>query len=226
MDHLTDEQRTTLEQMSALMTAPVVHQMLNSMSPAEQSGWIENFRVQAASLNEQLSSLKDRELTMQAVGAKLEKDQAALAAANAELATARSQLAAMNANLSASVSSLTADRDQLLKLVQNENMHPVPDLQRPLKLDVAKYAGEEAEKLVRWSTQLKLAANAQLLTSESLRVAFAIFHLDGRAREWALMEVESKADTFVSLDDLLARLKEVFISPHSDMRFQSKFIKL
>jgi len=89
----------------------------------------------------------------------------------------------LNATLSASVNALTAERNQLLDLVRNHAERPATDRQRPLKLDVPKYGGGEAEKLVRWSTQLKLAADAQLLTAESLRVAFAISHLEGRARE-------------------------------------------
>jgi len=40
------------------------------------------------------------------------------------------------------------------------------------------------------------------------------------------LEIESDVNTFVSMDDLLRRLKDVFIPPRSDLRFQSKFIKL
>ena len=145
MDHLSEDHRATLEQMSTLMTPAVVHQLLGAMQPADQVVWIENYQVQAASLNDQLASLNEREASIQAAGAKLELEQARLAAAYAELVSARAELSFLNTSLLASVIALTAERNQLLELVSSHAERPATDRQRPLKLDVPKYGGGPAE---------------------------------------------------------------------------------
>ncbi|POM60351.1 Gag protein [Phytophthora palmivora] len=59
------------------------------------------------------------------------------------------------------------------------------DQPKPLRLKVNSYEGKEGENLHFWVREVELAMDAALISTERLRVAFALSNLGGRAKTWA-----------------------------------------
>ncbi|KAH9101209.1 hypothetical protein LEN26_015849, partial [Aphanomyces euteiches] len=94
---------------------------------------------------------------------------------------------------------------------------------RPLKLEVSKYGGAADEHLFRWVSEVKLALGAQLVTNETLRVAFALSNLQGRARDWAYNLHMLDDEAFPSFESLVEQLKEQYVHSNVETRFRAKF---
>ncbi|POM74136.1 Gag protein [Phytophthora palmivora] len=66
---------------------------------------------------------------------------------------------------------------------------PAAELRRvqpkPLRLKVNPYEGKGGENLHFWVREVELVMDAALISTERLRVAFALFNLGGRAKTWA-----------------------------------------
>ncbi|POM69330.1 Gag protein, partial [Phytophthora palmivora] len=60
-----------------------------------------------------------------------------------------------------------------------------PAQPKPLRLKVNPYEGKEGENLHFWVREVELAMDAALISTERLRVAFALSNLGGRAKTWA-----------------------------------------
>ncbi|POM64308.1 Gag protein [Phytophthora palmivora] len=60
-----------------------------------------------------------------------------------------------------------------------------PAQPKPLRLKVNPYEGKEGENLHFWVQEVELAMDAALISTERLRVAFALSNLGGRAKTWA-----------------------------------------
>ncbi|KAG3064127.1 hypothetical protein PI124_g18799 [Phytophthora idaei] len=60
-----------------------------------------------------------------------------------------------------------------------------PSHQKPLRLKVNLYEGKEGENLHFWVREVELAMDAALISTEQLRVAFALSSLSGRTKSWA-----------------------------------------
>ncbi|POM58807.1 Gag protein, partial [Phytophthora palmivora] len=59
-----------------------------------------------------------------------------------------------------------------------------PAQPKPLRLKVNPYEGKEGENLHFWVKEVELAMDAALISTEQLRVAFALSNLGGRAKTW------------------------------------------
>ncbi|KAH9110027.1 hypothetical protein AeMF1_015055, partial [Aphanomyces euteiches] len=94
---------------------------------------------------------------------------------------------------------------------------------RPLKLEVSKYGGAPDEHLFRWASEVKLALGAQLVTNETLRVAFALSNLQGRARDCAYNLYMLDDEAFPSFESLVEQLKEQYVHSNVETRFRAKF---
>ncbi|POM61578.1 Gag protein, partial [Phytophthora palmivora] len=60
-----------------------------------------------------------------------------------------------------------------------------PAQSKPLRLKVNAYEGKEGENLLFWVRDVELTMDAALISTERLRVAFAVSNLGGRAKAWA-----------------------------------------
>ncbi|KAI9981283.1 hypothetical protein PInf_008936 [Phytophthora infestans] len=59
-----------------------------------------------------------------------------------------------------------------------------PPHPKPIRLKVKPYEGKEGENLHFWVREVELAMDAALISTEQLRVAFALSNLSGRAKSW------------------------------------------
>ncbi|ETV67885.1 hypothetical protein H257_16010 [Aphanomyces astaci] len=67
----------------------------------------------------------------------------------------------------------------------SESETPSTSRLKSIKLDVAIFGGVESDKILRWFLQASTAADAQRISDDATRVAFAMSHLKGRAEDWA-----------------------------------------
>lgn len=95
---------------------------------------------------------------------------------------------------------------------------------RTVKLQVPKYSGKDSENLLRWLVQVEKGANALLLTSESMRVDYALSFLGGRAEDWALTRCMSDPHCFPTYASFELQLKDMFLPPNCDFRARSEFL--
>ncbi|ETV89017.1 hypothetical protein H257_00421 [Aphanomyces astaci] len=75
-------------------------------------------------------------------------------------------------------------RSRASRALRSRKLHRLLAL-KSIKLDVAKFGGAESDKLLRWLVQVSTAADAQRISDDATRVAFAMSHLKGRAEDWA-----------------------------------------
>jgi hypothetical protein len=140
-----------------------------------------------------------------------------------------------------------AYEDSLLKYVQ-DNMSPqqvvvssppvvVPPAQvvvqptssprssrKPLKVAVKAFQGLQGENLAFWVREVDIALAAALVTDESQKVAFALSHLVGAAREWALTWETNHPGVFVSWEVLQQRMSAMFLPPNAAFRHRAAFL--
>jgi Retrotransposon gag protein/Zinc knuckle len=95
---------------------------------------------------------------------------------------------------------------------------------RSLKLDVSKYSGGESENLSRWITEIEMAINVRNLTIEEHRVAFAMSHLAGRAKNWAYGRRMRDSTCFPSYLEFRTELKESFEPPKCEFRLKAQLL--
>ncbi|KAH9121925.1 hypothetical protein AeMF1_006565 [Aphanomyces euteiches] len=90
-------------------------------------------------------------------------------------------------------------------------------------LEDLKCGGAPDEYLFRWVSEVKLALGAQLVTNETLRVAFALSNLQGRALDWAYNLHMLDDEAFPSFESLVEQLKEQYVHSNVETRFRAKF---
>ncbi|POM69143.1 Gag protein [Phytophthora palmivora] len=89
----------------------------------------------------------------------------------------------------------------------------------PLRLKVNPYEEKEGENLHFWAREVELAIDAALISSERLRVAFALSTLEGRAKTWAYTREATTTDGFTTWAQLSA-----FLPANYEYRQRSRFL--
>ncbi|POM69526.1 Pol protein [Phytophthora palmivora] len=74
-----------------------------------------------------------------------------------------------------------------------------PAQPKPLRLKVNLYDGKEGENLHFWVREVELVMDAALISTERLRVAFALSNLGGRAKTWAYTREATTPGCFTTL---------------------------
>jgi len=110
-------------------------------------------------------------------------------------------------------------------LLQLRQSHDSGQLRpKPVKLEVPKFEGKDSDNLLRWILKVSTAAEAQLISDDKLRIAFAMSHMCGRAEDWAFTQFMMNPNCFLDWNDFVSQLREVFLPPNSDFRFRAKLL--
>ncbi|KAG3209254.1 hypothetical protein PC129_g19730 [Phytophthora cactorum] len=97
-----------------------------------------------------------------------------------------------------------------------------PSHQKPLRLKVNPYEGKEGENLHFWVREVELAMDAALISTEQLRVAFAVANLSGRAKRWAYTREATTPGCFASWAQLCEQLRAAFLPANYEYRQRSR----
>lgn len=95
---------------------------------------------------------------------------------------------------------------------------------KPLHLKVKPFTGDEAESLLLWFRETEMAMQAALLMDERQRVAFAVSHLGGRARQWALTRDSTVEGAFPTWEYLKHEIRVMFLPPNAAYQVRSRFL--
>ncbi|OWZ17721.1 Gag Polyprotein [Phytophthora megakarya] len=101
---------------------------------------------------------------------------------------------------------------------------PKPAGPKPLRLKVHPYEEKEVENLHSWVQEVELAMDAALISTECLRVAFALSNLGARAKTWAYTREATSPGCFTSWAQLCERLRAAFLSANYEYRQRSRFL--
>ncbi|KAG2900011.1 hypothetical protein PC119_g21876 [Phytophthora cactorum] len=99
-----------------------------------------------------------------------------------------------------------------------------PSHQKPLRLKVNPYEGKEDENLHFWVREVELAMDAALISTEQLRVDFALSNLSGRAKCWAYTREATTPGCFASWAQLCEQLRAAFLPANYEYRQRSRFL--
>ncbi|POM58858.1 Gag protein [Phytophthora palmivora] len=99
-----------------------------------------------------------------------------------------------------------------------------PAQPKPLRLKVSPYEGKEGENLHLWVREVKLAMDAALISTERLRVAFALSNLGDRAKTWAYRREATTPDSFTTWAQLCQQLRAAFLPANYEYRQRSRFL--
>jgi Ty3 transposon capsid-like protein/Zinc knuckle len=97
---------------------------------------------------------------------------------------------------------------------------------RPITVPVSRYAGNESQNLMRWLIELQTAFTAGLINNDAQRVAFALMHLEGRAKNWAFGELTSNKDVFYTFDAFVSKLRDTFMASKSENRLRQRLLNV
>ncbi|POM58195.1 Gag protein [Phytophthora palmivora] len=101
-------------------------------------------------------------------------------------------------------------------------MMPAPP--KPLRLKVNPYEGKEGENLHFWVREVELAMDAALISTERLRVAFALSNLGGRTKTWAYTRDATTPGCFTTWAQLCEQLRAAFFPVNYEYRQCSSFL--
>ncbi|POM81282.1 Gag protein, partial [Phytophthora palmivora] len=87
-----------------------------------------------------------------------------------------------------------------------------PAQPKPLRLKVNPYEGEEGENLHFWVREVEFAMDAALISTERLRIAFALSNLEGRAKTWAYTREAITPGCFTTWAQLCEQFGTTFLS--------------
>ncbi|POM66176.1 Gag protein [Phytophthora palmivora] len=93
-----------------------------------------------------------------------------------------------------------------------------PAQPKPLRLKVNPYEGKEGENLHFWVREVELAMDAALISTERLRVAFALSNLGGRTKTWAYTREATTPGCFTTWAQLCQQLRAAFIPANYESR--------
>ncbi|RAW19896.1 hypothetical protein PC110_g23662 [Phytophthora cactorum] len=99
-----------------------------------------------------------------------------------------------------------------------------PSHQKPLRLKMNPYVGKEDENLHVWVREVELAMDAALISTEQLRVAFALSNLSGRAKSWAYTREATTPGCFASWSQLCKQFRTAFLPANYEYRHRSRFL--
>ncbi|POM78356.1 Gag protein [Phytophthora palmivora] len=106
--------------------------------------------------------------------------------------------------------------------------HPVAEMKpaqpKPLRLKVNPYEGKEGENLHFWVREVELAMDAALISTERLRVAFALSNLGGRAKTWTYMHEATTPGCFTTWAQLCEQLRAAFLPANYEYHHHSRFL--
>ncbi|KAJ0392521.1 hypothetical protein ATCC90586_011968 [Pythium insidiosum] len=89
---------------------------------------------------------------------------------------------------------------------------------------VASYQGLESENLTFWFRELEIAMSAARIHDERLRVTYAMSHLQGRARSWALTWETNAPGHFSSWEGFKVAMLAAFQPPNVAHRQRTQFL--
>ena len=95
------------------------------------------------------------------------------------------------------------------QLVVPPKPHATP---KPLKVSVKPLQGLQGENPAFWFREVETALAAALVTEEPQKVAFALSHLQGAAREWALTWETNYPGVFDTWESLKRRMESMFLT--------------
>ena len=101
---------------------------------------------------------------------------------------------------------------------------PAPPQAMPLKVAVKSFLGKQGENLAFWIREVDIALRAALVTSEAQKIAFAISHLQGHAREWALTWETNHPGYFSSWNSMQGSMATMFVPPNASARHRAEFL--
>ncbi|ETV64073.1 hypothetical protein H257_18989 [Aphanomyces astaci] len=84
-------------------------------------------------------------------------------------------------------------------------------------------SSHESDKLLRWLLQVSTAADAQRISDDATRVAFAMSYLKSRAEDWAFSKRLTDRHCFPSFAVFETELKAIYLPPNSDFRYRSQY---
>ncbi|POM62105.1 putative Polyprotein [Phytophthora palmivora] len=99
-----------------------------------------------------------------------------------------------------------------------------PTQPKPLMLKVNPYEGKEGENLHFWVREVGLIMDAALISPEQLRVAFALFSLEGRAKTWVYTREATTPGCFTTWARLYVQLRTAFLLANYEYRQRSRFL--
>ncbi|POM73653.1 Gag protein, partial [Phytophthora palmivora] len=99
-----------------------------------------------------------------------------------------------------------------------------PAQPKALRLKVNPYEGKEGENLRFWVRDVELAMDAALISTERLRVAFALSNLGGRAKTWAYTREATTPGCFTTWAQLCQQLRAAFLPANYEYRQCSRFL--
>ena len=68
---------------------------------------------------------------------------------------------------------------------------------KPVRVTISSYSGNESENLIFWLREVDLGLTAGLVRDERQRITYAISHLKGRAKDWALTSETTTPGCFI-----------------------------
>ncbi|POM75338.1 Gag protein [Phytophthora palmivora] len=99
-----------------------------------------------------------------------------------------------------------------------------PAQPKPLRLKVNLYGGKEEENLHFTVREVELAMDAALISTERLRVAFALSNLGGRVKTWAFAREVTSPGCFTTWAQLCQQLRAAFLPANYEYRQRSRFL--
>jgi hypothetical protein len=143
-----------------------------------------------------------------------------------EVQVAQARIEELESKAQAQDAMLRAQQAELMERTRQQEPVVAPKRPTPLKVDVGKYRGLENESLLRWLVEVEAAMSARLLEGESLKVAFAMSNLAGRAKTWAFGRRLADQSAFPSYSDLKRELKATFEPPKTEFRARAEFLDI
>jgi len=101
---------------------------------------------------------------------------------------------------------------------------PSPVRPKPVRITVSSYSGAESENLVFWLREVDLALDAGVISDARQCVTFAMAHLKGRAKDWALTCETTRPGCFSSWPALQQAMKDMFLPPNVSYRQRVAFL--
>ncbi|POM63381.1 Gag protein [Phytophthora palmivora] len=105
---------------------------------------------------------------------------------------------------------------------------PVAELKpaqpKPLWHKINSYEGEEGENLHFWVREVELAMDAALISTERLRIAFALSNMGGRSKTWAYTREATTPGCFTTWAQLCQQLRAAFLPANYEYRQRSRFL--
>jgi hypothetical protein len=135
--------------------------------------------------------------------------------------TVRSEMARMAADAAAKATPPVAP---VMTYLPSPPRPPSPVRPKPVRIAISFYSGAESENLVFWLREVDLALDAGVISDPRQCVTFAMAHLKGRAKDWALTCETTQPGCFSSWPSLMQAMKNMFLPPNVSYRQRVAFL--